>query len=118
MLVWLTVWLILVPLDTTFADPRGSLFLIFSMHNVNVIIVAAELFLNGFRFVLTHAVFALYYLGIYMVFSWFFISITGDTCYFFIDWRLWVALPGYATMALLGGGSFAGMTLLSKRLKG
>jgi hypothetical protein len=115
-LVFLTVWMILVPADPSFMDPHKVL--PFSMHNLNICIVAAEVFFNRFKFVPHHAVFVIYYLGVYMVFTWMFFLATNQFCYFFVDWRSWVFLPGYTAMITFSCGSFALMTLVINRLKG
>jgi len=118
LLVFLVVWLILVPASPSFADPRVGYGVPFSMHNVNVCIVGIELMFNRFRFVEQHAVFVVCYQNMYMVFSWVFSLTTDRVCYYFADWKNWIAIPGYLLIYTIGLGTFFSLTCASKQLKG
>jgi len=108
-LVFLVVWLILVPLDPSLMHNWLPL----SMHNLNVVFMGVEMLLNRMSFVSAHVIFSLYYGLTYIVFSMCFCVYTGIIFYPFIDWRHWIVLPGYTGLILTLWGAFAGVGCLA-----
>mmetsp|Transcript_128121 Transcript_128121/g.362705 ORF Transcript_128121/g.362705 Transcript_128121/m.362705 type:complete len:312 (-) Transcript_128121:32-967(-) len=129
-LVFLVVWLVLLPVGAAAAAggppsdgapaPEGFLWLLIpiTMHNANLLIMAAEARVNRLRLCGAHFVFAVGYGLAYLVFSWVWFLHSGRFHYFFIDWRSPVAPFGYcALIAALGGGFLASRALVL-RVKG
>jgi hypothetical protein len=112
-LVCLVVWLVLVPLMPALATHIVPL----SAHNLNVVFMLAEMYLNRLPFVHSHYLFALYYGIVYIVFTWLYCLSTGIVFYFFIDWRKWIVVPGYTVLIGLLYASFAGSRLVCNRIK-
>lgn len=88
---------------------------VFSMHNVNVLMMLIELLMNRFRFNASHSAFVVLLLGIpYWLFSVYWFRLTGVYYYFFIDHRKPIAWIGVtATMIATQSFFFLGQALSS-----
>lgn len=112
MLICLVVWFVLVPLM-----PSLISFVPLSAHNLNVLFMVTEMWLNRMPFVRAHVLFSMYYGMMYIVFSWIYCLCTGLVFYFFIDWRKVIVLPGYTVLIAVLYASFAGSRRLSNWIK-
>mmetsp|Transcript_24976 Transcript_24976/g.70338 ORF Transcript_24976/g.70338 Transcript_24976/m.70338 type:complete len:381 (+) Transcript_24976:73-1215(+) len=115
-LVWITVWLLLLPVEYASSGTTGKLLtpLELCVHNLNVVFMSIETVVNRLCFVTPHLIFVMYYVTAYVAFSDYWFLYSGVFNYSFIDWRL-VTTPVAYTLLLtvLSGCFFIGHALVS-----
>lgn len=109
-LVFLVVWLVLIPSAYAATGTSAGLltFLPFCAHNLNVIFMSIEMYVNRLSFVRVHALFIMMYGAAYIVFSWLFYWFTGIFFYFFIDWRSPFTVIWYTALIAVLYAAFSG----------
>eukprot|EP00933_Yihiella_yeosuensis_P070976 TRINITY_DN79149_c0_g1_i1.p1 TRINITY_DN79149_c0_g1~~TRINITY_DN79149_c0_g1_i1.p1 ORF type:complete len:287 (+),score=11.39 TRINITY_DN79149_c0_g1_i1:43-903(+) len=119
-LVFLVTWFVLIPAAYwgTGTDMGLLSTIPFCMHNMNVIFMTLEMYMNRLRFVHSHALFILFFGASYIIFSWGWFFYSGFFWYFFIDWSSPWTIIWYTALILILYASFIGGQKLSTYVKG
>lgn len=122
--IFFVVWLALIPLEVASNGMDAMLqkyfdFVSASAHNLSVVFMAVELWLNRLTFVRSHALFIVLYANSYIVFSWFYHWAQDRFWYIFLDWNVigFFTAPCYLVLAAALYGCFLWVSRLCLVLK-
>lgn len=118
-LVFLVVWLVLLPQAYIATGGDGGLlkWTVLSAHNLNLAFMVVDCALNCFYFHRPHFVFIVYYGCAYVVFSWCWFLYDGVFYYFFLDWRNALTPVFYVGLISVIYGTFVASARMANRLK-